>query len=118
MSEVAQNHRKGIASEITTDNYEEVQSHLASLGFSILPPKESLLSDYELLGGRHCKVQGEFAAQLKIRKRAGGPEATAYLVPANGPLASIETGSKMVDGVQIRCERLGARLFFIAEDTQ
>ena len=40
----------------------------------------------------------------------------AYIVPAVGPLETIATGAKTVDGVRVRCERDGSRLIFVAEE--
>ncbi len=115
MAEVAKNHLKGIAPEAVSSDYAVVQEHLSLLTFSIEPPAEGLVSGFELVGGRYCKVQGEFAAQLKLRPKHGGPAATAYVVPADGPLTAIEDSSAVIDGVRVRCERTDGRLVFLAE---
>jgi hypothetical protein len=119
MAEVAENHLKGIAPEAVSSDYSAVQEHLSRLNFSIKPPAGGLIEGFDLIGGRYCKVQGEFAAQLKLRPRHGGPAATAYVVPAEGPLAMIEKPvSAVFHGVRVRCERSGHRLIFLAEPAQ
>jgi len=115
LAEVAHNHLKALDPELISADYAKVQEYLERLDFEIAPPAGGLLASFDLIGGRYCKVQGEFAAQLKLRPQSGGPTATAYVVPADGSLAKIGAASTVIDGVRVRCERAGSRLVFLAE---
>ena len=115
-AEVAKNHRKDYDPEVFTNDYADLREGLR-LDFDIAPPEDGLFAGYELVGGRHCKVQGEFAAQLKLRRKEDGSTATAYVVPIAGKLEKIgEAAYRGGDGLSVRCERVGTQLYFIAED--
>ncbi|MBX2798188.1 MAG: hypothetical protein KTR31_10975 [Myxococcales bacterium] len=74
--EVVRNHIAHPEVEIAADTFEDLRQPLADLAF--VPVRGSGVSG-ELLGGRHCSLQGIPAAQLRLSSDAG--ERTLYLAP-------------------------------------
>lgn len=116
MAEIAKNHSKHIAPEVVTDRYEEVQTKLSRLDFSARPAAEFLLKDFQLLGGRYCSVQSEFAAQLQLRENASGEACTLYVVPLTPALRQVKPDTRVVNGVRVQVWSEDGRLFGLARD--
>jgi hypothetical protein len=116
MAEIAKNHSKHIASEVVSDRYEEVQATLSRLDFSVMPASEFLRRDFQLVGGRYCSVQSEFAAQLQLRETASGEECTLYVAPMTPVLRQVRTDTRVVDGVRVQVWTEDGRLFGLARD--
>ncbi len=116
-AEIAKNHAKHIAPEVATDRYEEVQAKLSRLDFSARPAAEFLLKDFQLVGGRYCSVQSEFAAQLKLRENASGETCTLYVVPLTPVLRQVKPDTRVVNGVRVQVWSEDGRLFGLARDT-
>jgi anti-sigma factor RsiW len=116
MAEIARNHSKHIAPEVATDRYEEVQTKLSRLDFSVLPASEFLRRDFQLVGGRYCSVQSEFAAQLKLRETASGEDCTLYVAPLTPVLRRVKADTRVVDAVRVQVWTEDGRLFGLARD--
>lgn len=116
IAEIAKNHSKHIAPEVTSDRYEEVQAKLSRLDFSARPSAEFLLKDFQLVGGRYCSVQSEFAAQLKLRENTSGETCTLYIVPLTQSLREVRADTRVVNGVRVQVWSEDGRLFGLARD--
>lgn len=116
-AEIAKNHSKRLAPDVASDRYEEVQSKLSKLDFSVLPASEFLRRDFQLVGGRYCSVQSEFAAQLKLREPTSGETCTLYVVPLTPHLQGIKADTRVVNGVRVQVWSEDGRLFGLARDT-
>jgi hypothetical protein len=116
VAEIAKNHAKHLAPEVASDRYEEVQAKLSRLEFSARPAAEFLLRDFQLLGGRYCSVQSEFAAQLKLRENASGAICTLYVVPQTPALQQVKADTRVVNGVRVQVWSEDGRLFGLARD--
>jgi hypothetical protein len=116
MAEIAKNHSKHIAPEVTSDRYEEVQAKLSRLDFSARPAAEFLLKDFQLVGGRYCSVRSEFAAQLRLRENASGGTCTLYVVPLTPVLRQVKPDTRVVNGVRVQVWSEDGRLFGLARD--
>lgn len=116
MAEIAKNHAKHIAPEVVTDRYEEVQTKLSRLDFSARPAAEFLLNDFQLLGGRYCSVQSEFAAQLQLRENVSGEACTLYVVPLTPALRHVKPDTRVVNGVRVQVWSEDSRLFGLARN--
>ena len=115
--EVAMNHRKQLAVEVAAQQYEQVQSGLGRLDFSVIPnPDAPLATDYALVGGRYCSIQGGLAAQLKLSDPASGESVTLYVTPLTDRLSEVASSQDVVDGVTIRTWRDDERFFALARD--
>lgn len=118
MAEIAKNHSKHLAAEVATDRYEEMQAKLSRLDFSARPASEFLRRDFQLLGGRYCSVQSEFAAQLKLRESASGETCTLYVVPLTPALRQVKADTRVVNGVRVQVWSEDGRLFGLARDVE
>ena len=117
--EIAMNHRKQLAVEVAAPRYEQVQSGLPRLDFSVTPnPGASAVTDHVLIGGRYCSILGGLAAQLKLEDRASGEPLTLYVTPLTDGLADMAPSQAVVDGVAISTWREDARFFALARDSQ
>lgn len=111
IAEVAMNHRKNLAVEVASGRYEAVQQQLDRLEFSILPAAAELGPTYALVGGRYCSIQGQLAAQLKVRDEGIGQIRTLYVASMNSALAEIVPREEILDGMQIRLWSANGRFF-------
>jgi len=78
VSEIAYNHNKMAAMEITSSSITEVADYLQKLDFSPITSKRFGEEGWELVGGRYCSIQGELAAQLRVKDKATGKVMTLY----------------------------------------
>jgi hypothetical protein len=69
--EVLTNHLKIKALDIETDSIAELQNYFSRLEFSPFFSTQLNLSDFKLLGGRYCTLQGVIASQLRLLSRQG-----------------------------------------------
>jgi hypothetical protein len=99
--EVVANHIKLKPLEIETSSIEGIRSYFKKLDF--VPVNSQLVSQLglELIGGRYCSLQGNIAAQLRVRKPGNNSVQTLYQteyrkdVFENMPI--LEEGDKPVD---------------------
>ncbi len=78
--EVATNHMKLKPLEVSSDNMSEVRNFFSSLGFTLIESAMFENTRWQITGGRFCTIQGEAAAQLRMRG-AQGRIKTIYQVP-------------------------------------
>lgn len=76
--EIAYNHSKRMALEIASNDLGDVRSHLSELDFTLVDSSRARQSQWQLMGGRYCSIQGKLAAQLRIRKNSGDSYYTYY----------------------------------------
>lgn len=114
LAEIAKNHSKQIEPEVLSDRYEEVQAKLSKIDFSVRPIAKFLLDDFQLVGGRYCSVQSEFAAQLKLREKGTGEICTLYVVPLTPVLRQVKADTRVIKGVRVQVWDEDERLFGLA----
>lgn len=113
LQEITMNHEKGLDIEVASADYRDLQSRLDRIDFDISPSTE-IRGSFELLGGRYCSIQGELAAQLKIRHTMSGIIHTLYVTRMTSELTEIPEHTSMSTGTPIRLWKEGARLFGLA----
>lgn len=84
-SEVAWNHLKNEAIEFPGNDYVALSRQMGRLEFELRPPARLSHSPYEVLGARYCSIQGQRAAQIKLRDRKARV-LTLYETPWNEAL--------------------------------
>jgi hypothetical protein len=114
LAEIAMNHNKRLGVEVATGRFDFLQSKLDRLDFPISLPDPSLLDTHTLVGGRYCSIQGELAAQLKLRNVHSGEIRTLYITPSTEFLRTIEPQTFIHEGVQIHLWSSPARFFGLA----
>ena len=102
VNEIAMNHNKQLSVEFAESDLQLLQAKLDKLDFSILPADEFISNNYNLLGGRYCSIQGNLAAQLKLRNINSKKTETLYITDVNKGLKKIRPADTNHDGVQIK----------------
>jgi asparagine synthetase B (glutamine-hydrolysing) len=72
--EVIYNHKKNLPPEFLVSQMIELNSRLVKLDFKVLNSKKMTLAT--VLGGRYCSIQGQVAAQIKVKEN--GQASTLY----------------------------------------
>jgi hypothetical protein len=99
--EVAANHIKLKPLEIETSSIEAIRNYFKKLDF--VPVNSQVVSQLglELIGGRYCSLQGNIAAQLRVRKPGTNTIQTLYQTEYRKDvfenMPTLEEGGKPVD---------------------
>ncbi|WP_281560979.1 hypothetical protein [Thalassomonas sp. RHCl1] len=88
VSEIAYNHNKQTALEVKSATLADVGNYLTKLDFSLINSERFASSEWELQGGRYCSIQGNLAAQLRIKNKQTGKVMTLYQtkLPQHSPV--------------------------------
>ncbi len=115
LEEIAMNHDKKLDIEYAETRSEVLQTAMQRLDFSLQLPAD-IRSDFQLLGGRYCSIQGGLAAQLKVRSNETGRVSTLYVTPMTETLSHIAGQQTVQDAVDIRLWQWQGRFFGLATD--
>ena len=113
-AEIAKNHNAQLAMEISSSDYQEVAAKLDRIDFSLTPPRGEFSRQFTLIGGRHCSIQTELAAQLRVRENTTGKMHTFYVTPLTIDLGALKKTTQTVKGVKVRLWKEGGRFFGLA----
>lgn len=102
VKEIAMNHTKELKVEFLSDNLNYLQAKLDKLDFPLDKAQSVLSDDYTLIGGRYCSIQGNLAAQLKIKNNETGSIETLYVTGINSDLENVKHTNVDTDGVNIK----------------
>ncbi|HJP52872.1 MAG: hypothetical protein QGH99_08550 [Pseudomonadales bacterium] len=113
--EIAYNHSKRMALEIASSNLNDVGAHLSELDFTLVDSVRTDESEWNLLGGRYCSIQGKLAAQLRIKQTTNDSYHTYYqaIIPDDFELGG-STYSTWVEGTYIELWVEGGLLLGLA----
>lgn len=75
--EVRYNHRKGMPSEVLSNDYTLINEALDKLDFNIRQSNQ-LGANLVVIGARYCSIQGKIAAQIQLRHLKTGKRLTLY----------------------------------------
>ncbi|NKB70240.1 MAG: hypothetical protein GKR89_24480 [Candidatus Latescibacteria bacterium] len=117
LAEVAMNHVKGLAVEVTADHYGALQEGLDKLDFVVLPPPD-ICDQYALVGGRYCSILGGLAAQLKVRDADSDQMLTLYVTRNTDELRRIGYREAQWEGVEVSMWGADNRFFALARDRE
>lgn len=115
LAEIAMNHQKQLAVEVTAETFVDIGHALERLEFMV-PRPERLLEGFDLLGGRYCSIHGNLAAQLKLRDRADDSVHTLYVTDLTPDLVKVADGTAIHDGVEISLWHEQGVFFGLASD--
>ena len=79
--EVSYNHLKMKPMEVSSTSLSEVCAYFSKLEFSLSPSQFVANNNLQLIGGRYCSIQGEAAAQLRMRDQVTGEIQLVYQAP-------------------------------------
>ena len=102
VNEIAMNHNKQLSVEFEENNLGLLQAKLDKLDFSILPADQFISQNYNLIGGRYCSIQGNLAAQVKLRNINSKKIETLYITDLSKGLEKIKPTDITHDGAQIK----------------
>ncbi len=115
LAEIAMNHQKQLAVEVTANTFEDIGQALERLEFRV-PRPERLLQGFELIGGRYCSIHGNLAAQLKLRDQASNIIHTLYVTGLTPDLENVADRTAIKDGVEITLWHESDVFFGLASD--
>lgn len=78
VAEVAYNHNKRMKMEIYSTGLPEINTYLEKLDFNLINSGVVSSKLYSIVGARYCSIQGQLAAQLKIKDKETGEMFTFY----------------------------------------
>lgn len=98
--EVSINHLKMKPVEVSSNSINDVRAYFSQLDFSLSQSRFVEDNHLQLIGGRYCSIQGESAAQLRMRDKKTGNIQIVYQAPYNKKLfrelPKLKEGSKPV----------------------
>jgi hypothetical protein len=69
--EVAMNHKKQLDLEFSGRDYAALEAQMSKLDFALATPSSPTTSQLHVVGARYCSIQGQLAAQIRLRDPAG-----------------------------------------------
>jgi len=117
ITEVAKSHSNLLDPEYFSTNYQELQSQLARIDFSIVPT-DFLKDNYRLVGARYCSIHTCLAVQLRLRDKQTGEPVTLYIAKLDSALAQAQEDLRVVDGVRVQVWKDTDRFFAMARGGQ
>lgn len=116
--EVALNHRKHLAPEFEASDYDALRAAMDKLDFGLVAPQELPEPGLRVTGARYCSIQGNLAAQIKLRD-PHGVEYTLYQTHLE-PDADLPPTERefVIDGVRIRQWQEGGVFLAFAESVK
>ena len=112
--EVALNHRKHLAPEFEASDYDALRAAMGKLDFVLLAPQRLSEPGLRITGARYCSIQGNLAAQIKLRD-ARGREYTLYQTHLKPDSDFANEREYVIDGVRIRQWQEGGLFLAIAQ---
>ncbi len=111
--EIAMNHKKQLNLEFAAADYASLQPQMSKLDFALAPPEDPAAARLQVIGARYCSIQGQLAAQIRARDRAGQVY-TLYQTKLNDKLRSATSGELKAEGVRIRLWRENGLFYGLA----
>ncbi|MBT3604216.1 MAG: hypothetical protein HOE48_13560 [Candidatus Latescibacteria bacterium] len=115
ITEIAMNHSKQLDAEITTSDYDDLQTKLNRVDFPIY--SETIPENHQLLGGRYCSIQGELAAQLKLKHKKTGDVKTLYVTRLTPTLKNVKNQTITQNSITTQLWKTSDCLFALASKT-
>ncbi len=110
--EIAMNHKKQLDMEFSAADYAGLRPQMAKLDFALAPPSNSTAAPLHVVGARYCSIQGQLAAQIRVRDSAGTVY-TLYETKLTDRLNAV-SGEVKMEGVRTRLWREDGMFFGLA----
>ena len=98
--EIALNHNKSLDLEFPFGNFERLRQAMIKLDFPLQAPQRLRNAGFTVLGGRYCSIQGQIAAQIRLRRDDGSIH-TLYQTRLTPLLAGLTGATLSYDGVRV-----------------
>jgi len=99
--EIALNHNKQLAIEFSANSFAELREQMKKLDFTPVSSTQLANAGFTFLGARYCSIQGQLAAQIKLKNKDGIIQ-TLYQTQLNNKLKALPEKSYVVNGVRIK----------------
>ena len=110
-AEIAANHQQQLGPELRTSDYQELQTALVKLDFSIIPAKEFILKNFILTGGRYSTIYGETAVQLRLVSKTTGEPCFLHITKLNNLLEDIRPDTTVENRIHVQMWKSEGRFF-------
>ena len=111
--EVAAGHKKNKPPEFVTQSYAALGASMNRLDFVPAEPGRLKPKNLALTGGRYCSLDGNIAAQIKLKDRAGVP-CTLYVAKVTDKLQAVGEYARHINGVEVRVWQEGELIYGLA----
>lgn len=101
VKEIKMNHIKELKVEFPSDSVANLQANLDKLDFPLDKALSVVSDQYTLIGGRYCSIQGNLAAQLKIKNKQSKDVETLYITSLDPELQKVKSTDVTSDGINI-----------------
>ena len=98
--EIALNHNKQLDIEFKAESYSTLRTLMKKLDFNPVSPSRIDQNNLTLIGTRYCSIQGQLAAQIKLKDSKGNIR-TLYQTQLNPKLSELPEKDYLVNGVKI-----------------
>lgn len=99
-AEIARNHNKRLNVEFQAAAFDALERQMEKLDFALLEPFRVKQRGLRLIGARYCSIQGQPAAQIRLKDKDGRP-CTLYESAAVPAFAGIPETRVEVSGVRV-----------------
>ena len=102
ITEIAYNHNKNLDIEIDSNSIAEIRKYLSKLDFALIDSERLPYNTWNLIGGRYCSLQGQFAAQLKMQNKQTLKNFTVYQIKKPSNITDVSRYSEVFsNGVKV-----------------
>jgi len=98
--EIILNHQKQFNIEFQGDNINELRTHMQKLDFNLIQSSRITELGLKIIGTRYCSIQGEIAAQIKLKDNEGNSY-TLYETALKENLEKLTEIEKTVNGLAV-----------------
>jgi len=98
--EILLNHQKQFNIEFQGNNINELRTHMQKLDFNLIQSNRITELGLEIIGTRYCSIQGEIAAQIKLKDNVGNIY-TLYETALKENLKKLTDEEKTVNGLAV-----------------
>lgn len=103
VAEVVYNHSKRMSPEVKTASISSVQDYLSRLEFQLIQSSNVPESEWKILGGRYCTIQGRLACLIQVQNKTSGMVCSFYQVPIpKGFSSEKDMIENYLDGLKVK----------------
>ncbi|MCH9649288.1 MAG: hypothetical protein K0U98_13695 [Deltaproteobacteria bacterium] len=113
-AEVAMNHAKDLAVEFVATDLSGLRKQMDKLDFTLLESHHLKGRGLRLLGARYCSIQGQLAAQIRLKDGTGSTQ-TLYQTPLDSSTARLSARRSVAAGIEVQMWQEDGLFMVLAE---
>jgi len=121
VNEIAGHHEQPSEISVYTSSFDELEQQLTNLSFKLITSSKLGKDMWQLIGGSYCSINGELAAQLKVRNIESNQIYTFYQAKYPEGLTLEQSHTKNIinnQGTAVTLWQEGGLLLGIAHSTE